>query len=810
MKINQKIGYLILVLIVSLMLSGIVSYLISKKNNISTDLRLILNGNKSVILGKNLNFISDNFNNKYINININGYVGNINIYFKNMIDEEFGLRIYNGDNNGNINLKGSIAIPQNRFYAKFTVDKPFSNLILQMSNADFYKNINQITINESIFNKYFFIRFFLIFILMFFAFMHFIFNIKNMYEKIYEYKYYIGFAVVVFAIVCELSGSSIAMWQYSTDYYESQNGLIAGKPRSIRSDEWNVYTPIQLSQTVSGYKYFNNISRGSETDMFLFYAQPVKNTMSVFRPFLCGFLVLNPAKGLSFFWTGRLVSLFLISFMFFMMLTKSNKKISLLGAVMITFAPVVQWCFTSNGIVEILIFGELAVLMFYQYLKSNNFLKRVLFLFIMYVCLGGYILVLYPAWQVPFAYVFFAICLWLFLENRKKCQINFKDFISILFFILLFSISMFYIYNKSFDAIYSMVNSLYPGKRFETGGTMTYDLFRSWGNIFFPIKDNLPISNVCDMATFFDLFPMGLILTLWVIFKEKVKDVLLIILLIFSFFIIFWCVVGFPEFLARISLMYLSPLHKTLSFFGFLNVILLIRALSLVSTSMNLKNSLIISSIITSIITVSSGYIYGEYMTVFMIFIIIILSFLLFLSMLQKKLNKIFMFVAVSVVLFGGLFVNPVQSGIDIVNKTELAKVIKKINDSKHGLWIVEGNGMPPANYLIMQGASTINSTNSYPNIDLWKKLDKDEKYKDIYNRYCHINVMFTQDLNMEKFKLIATNAIQVNLTVNDLITLHIDYIFTRNDLPKYNSKNIKFLEIYSDGYYKIYKLDKV
>lgn len=807
---QKKILYFFIFLFLSVVLSFTLSYLISKKNNFLADCRLLLKSKEQVISYKDLKFQIDNQNNRYICVNVDGYVGNINIYFKNMIDKEFGLRIYNGDNNGNINLKGSIAIPQNYFYAKFTIDKPFSNLILQMSNPDIYKNINQITINESIFNKYFLIRFLLICIVVFFIFMHFIFDIKNMYKNIYEYRYCIGFAIVVFAIFFELNGSSISMWKYSTDQYMKESGIIAGKPRWIRVDEWRVYTPMQISQSVSGYKYFNDILRGTETDMFIFYAQPVKNIMSIFRPFLCGFLILDPAKGLAFYWTARIVSLFLVSLMFFMMITGNKKLLSGLGALMVTFAPAVQWWISPIGISEMLIFGQLAILMLYQYMNNNNFLKRFLFLFVIYICSGGYILVLYPAWQVPFAYVFGGAALWVILENRKKCSIKMKDFLSILFFILLLMISFLYIYNKSADTIYAIMNTVYPGKRFETGGGMITELFRSWGNIFFAVKDVLLNANVCESSSFIDLFPIGLILSLWIIFKEKVRDSFLILMSVCVFFIGFWCFFGLPKFLADISLMKTSPASRTLVVFGFANILLLIRALSLVKTSMSFKKTLFISFVLANIAVVSSISLYGMYLTPGMILIIVILSFVIFFSSLQIKLNKVFIAIIIVVVLFSGLFVNPIQSGIGGVDETQLAIAIREINFNKKGLWMMEGNNFYISNYIIMQGASTINSTNTYPNTALWRKFDKDGKYESIYNRYCHVRALISNNFMDDKFQLVQPDVIQINLQPDDLAVLNVDYIVTKNDLSKFNGKNILFKEIYSDAYYKIFEVERI
>ncbi|MDD5022394.1 MAG: hypothetical protein PHR82_09750, partial [Endomicrobiaceae bacterium] len=628
---NQKkaIVYYIICLVISVVIALTLSYSISKKNNFSIDFKLLLNSKKQTISYKDLDFQIDNQNNKYIFINVNGYVGNINIYFKHLIDKESGLRIYNIINNENINFISSAIISQKLFYKSITIDNSFSDLALLMSDTENYDNIKKITVNESIYNKYFLIRFLLIFIVVFFIFSHFIFNIKLMYEKIYKYKYLIGFSVVVFAVVFELNGSSLAMWQYSTDSICKESVLI-GKPRWLRGDEWCVYTPILFSQNISDYKYFNDILRGTKTDMFLFYAQPVKNVMSVFRPFLSGFLIFDMARGLAFYWTAKIVSLFLLSLMFFMMLTNNKKLLALLGAIMVTFAPAVQWWFTPNGMVEMLIFGQLSILMLYKYMDNNNFIRRFLYLSAIFICCGGYALTVYPPWQIPFAYVFAGVALWVILENRKQCSIKLKDFLSILFFLLLLIISLLYIFNKSADTIYALMHTVYPGKRFETGGGMIGELFQSWGNIFFSIKDVLPVSNVCERSSFIDLFPIGLILSLWVIFKEKTKDRLLIILLACVVLVGLWCVAGVPKLFAEISLMRMSPANRTLVVFGFVNVMLLIRALSLVKTSMKYNKIIIISTVLTVVAVSCAVSVYGHYLTLGMILIIAVLSLIIF------------------------------------------------------------------------------------------------------------------------------------------------------------------------------------
>ncbi len=803
---KKKTAYFISVLFLSALTALFSAYLLSKKNTFANDLKLLFNCSGLLIAHDNIVVASNAANRRYIPLNINGYVSNLNVYFSKIADKEIPIIIY--EINGNrADFVGSAVMPAGKYYVNLTVNRFFSNLAIYIKNQNCYEDIGKITVNESVFNKYFLMKFFILFIFVCFIFAHLIFNIRTMYEKIFKYKYIIAFAFVAFAVIFELNGSSLAMWQFSVDSIKKETVLI-GKPRWIRTDEWCVYTPILLSQTFSGYKYFNGILRGTKTDMFLFYAQPVKNAMSVFRPFLCGFFVFDAPKGLAFFWAARIAALFVVSFAFFMMITGNKKMLSLTGTLLVTFAPAVQWWFTPNGIAEMLIFGQLAVLMIYRYVSDNVISKRLIYLAVIFICCGAYALTVYPPWQIPFAYVFISAALWVIFENKHKCKIGFYDAAAVSFFALFLIVCFFYIYNKSADTIYSLMHTVYPGKRFENGGGQLFGLFQSWGNIFFSFKDFIKNSNMCEKAAFIDFFPLGIILSCWVIFKEKIKDMFLIIMTVCSVFLGFWCVAGVPNFIADITFMKMSPAHRTLVVFGFINILVLIRALSLIKTK--IKYNVFMSVLFTAAAVYASVYVYGQYLNTVMIFIITVLSFIIFLAGLNIKHFKFFASAAVLTVLAGGLFVNPVQSGTAGVNETPLAAAIRKIDLSKRGLWMTEGTNFNIPNYIIMQGAAAVNSTNTYPNTQLWRKFDKDGKYENIYNRYCHVLTSISCENPKDKFQLMDFDVIQINLQPGDLAVLDVDYILTKNDLSKFNAKDIRFKEIYSDVYYKIFEVERV
>ncbi len=671
----------------------------------------------------------------------------------------------------------------------------------------------------------FWIRFLIIFCFVFFVFVHFVFNINNLYKFLYRKRYFICLGIVLFVVLFELNNSSIDLWNFlNTDISQKNSDIILGQTRTVRFDEWSIYTPMLLSQSPN-YKYFNDSLRGGNTDVFMVYGQPIKNIVSVFRPFLLGFLFLGSAKGLSLFWILRLVLLFLISFEFLMLISNENKIISLAGTFLITFAPAVQWWWTPSGIVEIIIYGEILILLLNNYLKQREFLKRSLIIFLVMIFTGSYMLVLYPAWQVPMAYIFVIIGLWILIENHKEYYFNKKDIIPISISLILFVIAFVYIYGKSRETIDLVTHTIYPGTRLETGGDKYTEfnvgcnsfihIFRYWGNLFLAIFNEKLNTNPCNLSTFFDLFPIGLIVSCIVLFKDKIKDKLLIMFLCLYMFFTAWCVIGFPSFLAQITVMKVSPSYRTFVILGFLNVLILVRSISLVKYKMNKIYSCCISFILTALIVVSNILVYGQYFDIFKIFTVAILSFVLFYLILRNRINKLFVFLIMLIMIVSGLFVNPIQKGINVITDLELSKVIKEIDTKEKSLWIVENFNFFAINFPIMQGVKTLNSTNAYPKFDVLNILDNDKKYSNVYNRYANILVKMIHENNiMDKIVFLSRDCFQINMTVNDILKLNISYILTNRELEEFSNNKVSFEQIYSgktkafDVY--IYKVKKL
>lgn len=161
------------------------------------------------------------------------------------------------------------------------------------------------------------------------------------------------------------------------------------------------------------------------------------------------------------------------------------------------------------------------------------------------------------------------------------------------------------------------------------------------------------------------------------------------------------------------------------------------------------------------------------------------------------------------VMIMAGATVNPVRTGVGVVYDSDVIKAVQEIQVKEEGKWITEELGFPIANYLLMAGVPVINCTNTYPNMERWQGIDQENKYEDVYNRYAHIGIKIRKDESEyeEKFKLLNSDAFDVYLLPEELEKLDVRYIFTVNELEKFNTDEITFEKVHEYNQYKIFKI---
>ncbi len=654
--------------------------------------------------------------------------------------------------------------------------------------------------------------------------LHIILKLKDMYEWIYSKRYVLAFLFLVFVVLMGYSGSSITNYDSCIQAESTDNSYkpIFGKARGIRSDEWAVNTPLIFSQDKTGdtkYPYFNMNIRGTNTDMFTIINAPVNDIVTVGKPFNVGFLLFGNSRGLSFWWYGRLIVLMLVSFELCMIITDKNKLISLFAMLIITFSPATQWWY-SNFIADILIFGQLALIFIDKFMKETKKYIKLLCLIGIGFCAVSYIFTFYPAWIISFGYVYFALFIWIVYKNFKNYKVNIKDLIGIGIVILVVALIGIRFYMMSKEALELTLNTDYPGARFELGGGSLATMFSYVYSMLMPFKD---ITNPCEYSNMFSLYPLPMIIAILFLFKKR-KDkefknhcMYLVPLLLVGILLSIWVSIPTNKIFAKLTLLYMIPMNRAAIPLGFIQILLMLYLLKNINKDTKFFRSeitfLIAGAIATFalIIAVKTGpqNYFGSVIGFVLGTIVFVLFYLIF-NLHNEKYKYYFMAIVTCVVLISGATVNPIIKGISVMHDKPVAKKIQDIvSDDKEALWLVDNMSFFIPNYVIANGARVINSTNYYPNFELYEKLlgedSKKEEIRKIYNRYAHISVNIDNvDTNL---KLMYPDAFKININPEKLDDINVKYILSSNDLSMYNTNNVTFEEIYNEYGCYIYEV---
>lgn len=625
---------------------------------------------------------------------------------------------------------------------------------------------------------------------------------------VYRFRYVIAIAILVVLVIFGLSGSSIGLWETTVTGHDV-DGLLAGVPRNSRTDEWAMFTAMTFAQFMdpSGeLQYFSSVFRGVPTDMFILYGQPVWDIAIIFRPFQWGYLLLGLERGLAFFWFGRLIALFMATFEFGMLLTRNNKMLSLGFAALIAFAPVVQWWFSINGFVEMIVFMEIIVLCMRLFFMVQKIWQKLLLCIPLIIAAGGFALALYPAWEIPLTYVTLALLIGVLIDSRHDMRFLLKQDVPILLAgCSLLAAGLLYVMMKSHDAISATLNTAYPGSRINVGGGGLPLLLRSPFNYFAPyVAQSQSLTLPVDAGSaFIDLFPLGIILAVFVLIKTKKCDAVLVALLVVAVFLGAYVCIGFPEWLAKVTLMSQSMSLRCVVVLSLVNILLLIRSITVMDDGIRLTVAVPVALACSVAVAIGCKYIEPEAMGRVKCAIVVLILFVGMLAFLRKRTSLVVAWCCATA-LVAGLPVNPLQQGLAPVTGNPVIQGMRKVVESDpDATWFSAVDWQ--SNMTALAGAHSLDTTNAYPNPEFWKKLGGDNSNSEIWNRYAHIHAAITdKDSN---FKLIQPDAIEVKINPDDLRSLDVRYVLINDDTGKQvlDESGI-YRQIVTEGNYSIYQ----
>lgn len=664
---------------------------------------------------------------------------------------------------------------------------------------------------------------------------------------LYQNRYWVGLGCLILCMLFSLHGSSINGWGYVTgyQYYEDFPKELFGTWRVMRGDEYGLLTPLAFAQAQNEFGYVSDLFGSYGMDMFMVYGQAVKDISVIFRPFYLGYLLLGVEKGLSFFWSARLIFLFLVSWDFgCLILDKRQKKTDLacLYAMLLTLSPLIQWWFAINGLVEMLIFGQLAILLFVRYLQEEKWWKRSLCIVSICYLACCYILLLYPAWQIPLAWIFVFVIIALVLDLilAKKAHWYWKDLFSWLGSIGVFGALLVRVLMKSAETIQAILNSEYPGNRTFYGKGEWQYLLSGWSNLFLTqVSDSMNAENsICEEVGFLDFMPIGFLLALFIIgrqiYKKQKKDVLLIMLCLFTLIFGSWYLVGWPQSLCRVTLMYTVNPERGRIAIQLAQLLLLLRAVSYVNKEeiqtkvskvnpenmkmrISKRNPKTIPQILSVIMILVVGigcyfanvtfypWIYTNFLKTLLLVSLLGIIYLVLSDRLCFEKKYIWPLVS-AFLMFSTMLVNPIVSGVDAWKDNQLLQAVER-NNGEQDVWITDGCSVYVANLLPTVGAQTVNAIQLYPDVETWEVLDPNGENRWIYNRYAHVTLDLVSD--QTRFDFIQNDWFHVNVTPKDLKKMGVTKFLSTNTVgyEDFHSDGIQIEQVEVIGNYSIYEI---
>ncbi|MBP5204544.1 hypothetical protein J6Z48_02795, partial [bacterium] len=319
---------------------------------------------------------------------------------------------------------------------------------------------------------------------------------RNALDFIYKYRYLIGIGLFSVCVAFKINYSSMVAVDdvIQPDIKVAEEDILIGRARGIRSDEFLVDTPVLLSQYNNGFELETNKIMASTLKTNLYPKTANKTIPSVLTsPYTLGYLFLPIENAYSFhrlfYW---FVSFFCI-FEMLMIITKKNRLLSFAGTVFALFSPVVLWFDCP----QFLGYTAFLFVLTYKFINDAKSWKQRLLYSVLIGWVGAcYIMIIYPAWQVRYGYLFFAMFFALIIKYRKKLKWKYLLY-GIVILVVAASLVLPNVLS-SWDQYELESKTVYPGQRFVVGGGGWGPLFEYPASILFSIR-NFP--NPCEASS---------------------------------------------------------------------------------------------------------------------------------------------------------------------------------------------------------------------------------------------------------------------------------------------------------------------
>ena len=552
-----------------------------------------------------------------------------------------------------------------------------------------------------------------------------------------------------------LSGSSVGVLGGHAD-------VIAGTHRPIRSDEWNIETPFIVAQSHHGFVTTPREGVGSH-NFNVILNLPTRNWTVAFKPWNYGLFALDIVHGFAFRWWMLSVVLLLGCYSLLVRLTR-NVLAAALFSVAFWASPFFQWWYEPETLASVGM-AMVAVSAFLASFDTPHAWRRKGLLGLSAWATVSWALVLYPPFQIATAIVMVFVVLadlitWP-LDRARAGRIG--KSIAAVGVPAAVVLGVFYLENKS--VIHVIANTVYPGRRTTSGGTLSLTQLLS-APFGYKIAAHglgaLVGTNQSEIASFVLLGPFALLLIMrrrvsaWPRFQRRVTIGLVCAYLLLAV----WYLIGLPTPLATVVGLNRVPVSRSIGGLGVAGFLLAVVASSVPSrldpqggeegrVAALGKRDVSVGAALAAFAAFVTVYWSGVYFaTTFpglhigwhysLAVACVIALIVLFIGLgMASTAGLVYCAIAVCI----GLTANPLTRGLGPLVDVSDTGLFTTVPGSGAGVWLSYVNG-PVVDVLVASGVPTFNAVSIYPDIGAWKTLDPTGRYRDVWDRYANVTVV--------------------------------------------------------------------
>lgn len=596
---------------------------------------------------------------------------------------------------------------------------------------------------------------------------------------------FIFFSICVFL---KIHGYSLPFWNLVIKEDHSQiPELIAGYPRAIRGDDWAIFLPMRLSQSlnVPPFDIENHLLGPGGTNMLITLPMPSWHFSTIFKPDVWGYFI-GPDTGLAWNWAANTIGIFYTGFLLFSAISRHDFLISVLAASCLTLAPFFHyWAFNLAYIQIHFIIALLSFLhLVFWSKKTTPFLECALFIWASF----AFVISMYPPLQITLGFLGVFIMTGFILSYRplrwKPICINLFKY-GTLSLTAIICLSWLFLEDIR-ESVEVIMKTEYPGIRSErTGGSL--DALKLFSNYFLPFNSLSEskfsaemvarFSNTSELSSSFLFFPVTLIALVFISFrlsnsdKQEIGLLFPFILALGTASFIIFGTIGFTPFTEKLLLLDKVPGYRVINAVILADLCLLTWWVSAFRAHPKMA------------LPVKPKLIIAASFALFILVLGMLLANLNFPTSLSTILFLSLVFGAICFFVLGGraigLFflltcsilavwdVNPVVSG-GATNLRELpfSKKVVELDEKcdKQSTWLAF-NTVALGNFFPLIGVKTINGFLYEPPLEFWSKLDPDEKLFNTYNRSA--NLIFEASDSAEKVSIKLKSKSSIIVEIN-------------------------------------------